>query len=60
MEKGLGHLFITLSSAHFFYETDLEQYLKNCIHAGDILLREGAYLREGGAVGPWPPFGSPG
>ena len=32
MEKGLGHLFITLeSSSHFFYKTDFKQYLfKQC------------------------------
>ena len=27
VEKGLGNLFITLSSFHFFKKTNLEQYL---------------------------------
>ena len=27
VEKGFGHLFITSSSSHFYYETDFEQYL---------------------------------
>ena len=27
MEKGFGHLLITLSSSHFFNETDFERYL---------------------------------
>ena len=27
VEKGLGHLFITSSSAHFFNKTDFEHYL---------------------------------
>ena len=28
-EQGLGHLFITSSSSHFFNKTDFEQYLFN-------------------------------
>ena len=27
VEKGLVHLFVAPSSSHFFYKTDLEQYL---------------------------------
>ena len=27
VEKGLGHVFITSSSSHFFNKTDFEQYL---------------------------------
>ena len=27
VEKGLGHLIITLSSSHFFNKTDLKQFL---------------------------------
>ena len=27
VEKGLGHLFITSNSSHFFNKTDFEQYL---------------------------------
>ena len=30
VEKGLGHLFITLSSSHFLNKTDFKQYLFNC------------------------------
>ena len=27
VEKGLGHLFITSSSSHFFNKTNFEQYM---------------------------------
>ena len=34
VEKGLGHLFITSSSSHFFNKTDFPQYLfKYCINS---------------------------
>ena len=58
MAKGLGHLFVTLNSSHFFNETDFEQYLlyENAIVAVRyIAVNLHQARRHGGHSGAVPP-----